>query len=282
LLFGVSSLLASELPLDAFVAAAAAAGFRELELGADPDVLGNWIAQPAAARRTIQAAGLRVRTVHTPESGWNNGALDPEERRASAQAAAACLAGAAEVGAEAVVWHPTSSANEYTPQLSGQYRARALESLAEFAGKARAAGLATAVENLPRRGTPRPLTSVAELLPGVAALGADVGICLDAGHSTANGLAAAAEARAAGDRLIATHLQDCDGLGEDQHLLPGRGAADWPALFRALAAIGYRGGLIFEVKPLPEGLAATLAALAAFATVRTNNNGRQPAADERR
>jgi D-psicose/D-tagatose/L-ribulose 3-epimerase len=260
--YGISTCLAPELARGTFLAKLAAAGFRELELSAEAESLGGWLAHPAGARREIQAAGLRVRSVHTPEAGWDNGSLDPEKRRASAQAAGACLRPAAEVGAEVVVWHPNSSANDYTPALFGQYRAAAVESMAEFAGKARAAGLRVAVENLPRRGTPRPLTSVAELLPCVSALGAGVGICLDAGHSNANGLSAAAEARAAGASLLAVHIQDNDGGGQDQHLLPGKGTTDWPAFVRALDEIGYAGGRIFELGAPAGDVDAALAAFA--------------------
>jgi sugar phosphate isomerase/epimerase len=246
--YGVSAFLAPGLPRAAFLEKLAAAGLRELELTADGQSLGGWLADPAGARREIQAAGLAVRSVHTPEAGWNNGSLDAAKRLAAAQAAAGCLGPAAEVGAKVVVWHPTSSANEYTPALFEQYRSVAVESLAAFAGKARAAGLATAAENLPRRGTLRPLASVEELVPWVLALGPDVGICLDAGHSNANGLSAAAEARAAGARLLAVHIQDNDGRGEDQHLMPGAGTTDWRAFITALDELGYRGGRIFELE----------------------------------
>jgi len=263
--YGVSTCLAPNLPRAEFLEKAAAAGLRELELGADPDIFGNWLAHPAQARREIEAAGLRVRSVHTPEAGWGNSSLDPARRRAAAEASAECLAPAAAVGAEVVVWHPTGAGKDYLPETASAHRANARESLAVFIGRARRFGLRVAVENLPRRGTPRPLTSVEELLPLVSEFGPEAGICLDAGHANANGLSAAAEVRAAGARLFAVHIQDNDGLGQDQHLIPGKGTTDWPAFVQALDGIGYAGGRIFEVTNSYGEVADLLAALAGLA-----------------
>jgi sugar phosphate isomerase/epimerase len=263
--YGVSTCLAPNLPRAEFLEKLAAAGLRELELGADPGLFGDWLAHPAQARREVEAAGLRVRSVHSPEAGWNNSAPDPEKRLATGRIAASCLAPAAEVGADAVIWHPTYSGYAYSPDEAAGHVARAGESLAAFAELARAAGLRVAVENLPRRKTARPLASIEEILAFVAPHGAHVGVCVDAGHSNANRLSAAAEARAAGARLLAVHIQDNDGLGEDQHLVPGKGTADWPAFVGALDEIGYAGGRIFEVTNSLGDVAEILAVLAGLA-----------------
>ena len=263
--YGVSTCIAPELSRPELLEKLAVAGLRELELTGEAGAFGGWLADPAAARREVEAAGLRVRSVHTPEAGWDNGAPDPEKRLAAGRAAAAVLSASAEVGAGTAIWHPTISGHDYSPAEAPGHVARSGESLAAFAERARAAGLRVAVENLPRRRTARPLTSVQELLPFVSAHGPDVGICLDAGHSNANGLSAAAEARAAGARLFATHIQDNDGKGQDQHLVPGAGQTDWPALVRALDEIGYSGGRIFEVVNSQGETDALIARLAGLA-----------------
>jgi len=139
---------------------------------------------------------------------------------------------------------------------------RATESLTILAERAAAAGVRLAVENMPRRGTPRPGGSVAEVLAMIDGLGAHVGVCVDAGHANANGLDAAAEIRAAAGRVFAVHLQDNDGKGEDQHLLPGQGTIDWPATLAALERFAPDAAVNFEIGVQPAGAAATLAALA--------------------
>ena len=72
---------------------------------------------------------------------------------------------------------------------------------------------------------------------------------MDAGHANANGRSAAAGAREAGARLVALHIQDNDGLGDDQHWIPGRGTTDWRAFLDALDDIGFTGLRTFEVNP---------------------------------
>jgi len=76
------------------------------------------------------------------------------------------------------------------------------------------------------------------------------GLCLDVGHAIFNGYTGArlgSEVRAAGGRLLSTHVHDSDRVGADPHLIPGDGIADWWAFFSALTDIVYRGPFILEV-----------------------------------
>jgi sugar phosphate isomerase/epimerase len=65
-----------------------------------------------------------------------------------------------------------------------------------------------------------------------------VGICYDSGHGNldVDGLG---KLDAVKDRLIALHLHDNDGTG-DQHNLVFSGAVDWPRLASIIAASAYR------------------------------------------
>lgn len=85
----------------------------------------------------------------------------------------------------------------------------------------------------------------------------------EVGHSTTNGISAAIEARQAGDKLLALHIQDNDGSGEDQHLMPGQGVADWADFRRALDEVRFEGARTFEVGP-GDSLDLTLHALVAL------------------
>jgi len=113
---------------------------------------------------------------------------------------------------------------------------RSRESLEELAHRAAGVGLKLAVENLPQRHSPRPGGPIADVLEIINGLGDHVGVCIDAGHSNANGLDPAEEVRLVGDKVFAVHIQDSDGLGEDQHLLPGKGTTDWRRFMEALDA----------------------------------------------
>ena len=88
----------------------------------------------------------------------------------------------------------------------------------------------------------------------------NLGFCLDTGHALVNGLNPASEARAAGDRLIATHLQDTDGV-EDRHWVPGAGRINWEELTSTLREIDYPGLWTFELNA-PAGDPASMAAAA--------------------
>ncbi|HOX04767.1 MAG TPA: sugar phosphate isomerase/epimerase family protein [Planctomycetota bacterium] len=266
-IYGVSLSLLAGIGRGEALAMVAAAGFREVELPAGSEVLGNWVAAPAATRRALDAAGLLVRSVHTAPDGWLNADPDEAVRLGSVRAACACLRAAAEVGARTVVWHANYHGTAVPADLQPASRALSRDSLAAFAARAWELGLRVAVENTPQIGNPRPFTTVEDVLRLIAGFGPEVGVCLDAGHSRANGLDPADEARLAGGRLFAVHLQDNPGPGPDCHLVPERDMAGWDRLAATLDEIGYSGGRMFEIHPAAaEGdRAAALARLAALA-----------------
>jgi sugar phosphate isomerase/epimerase len=184
--------------------------------------------------------------------GRDNGNPDAELRRASIEAATESFWQAAEVGAEIVICHANTPAQVYTPDEFEENWALSRDSLAILAERAREAGVKIALENLPRRGMPRPGSSVAEVLKMIEGLGDNVGVCIDAGHSNANAMSAAQDVLEAGERLFSLHIQDNDGLGSDQHLVPGRGSTDWEAFLQALDVIDFAGSRTFEVVALED------------------------------
>lgn len=83
-------------------------------------------------------------------------------------------------------------------------------------------------------------------------LGDEVKVCLDVGHANVLGVNLYDTVTMLGDRLIALHLHDNDGTG-DQHRLPFSGTADWDGFCRGLAEIGFTGSLSLETSRLPLG-----------------------------
>ena len=73
-----------------------------------------------------------------------------------------------------------------------------------------------------------------------------IGICLDTGHANIRGLNIADFIKAVGEHLIATHIHDNDGKG-DQHLPPLMGNIRWSEFVEAIRLIGYRRPLIAEI-----------------------------------
>ena len=231
----------------------AAAGFREIELSGSSAMMQEWLCNLVVLARLVAASGLTIRSIHTPDHAWHNGALDDETRSASVAAVETTFQQAAELGAEYVIVHP----NRRSEQPSGDYKAiwqRSRESLVYLADRAKRFGIKMAVENMPWRDQSifapdrtMPGASVPQIIELIRGLGDHVGVCLDVGHSNAVGLSAAQEALDGGARLFCLHIQDNDGLGQDQHLLPGEGTINWPDFLMALETIHFAGMRTFEV-----------------------------------
>jgi len=240
----------------------AACGFTEIEIF-DHARTDDWLDDPARTERVLRACGLRVRTVHLPVIGWEIDSPDEQLRDIALRACARAMSISAQLGAESAICHPNGAHLAFSADNYGDSWQRTRNSLEWLAGRAGQSGIKLALENLPAHFTRRPGMSVGELLCMIDGLGEHVGICIDAGHSTANGISAAAEVRQAASKLFALHIQDNDGSGADQHLMPGKGVTDWDAFRQALTEVGFSGAYTFEVGP-GQCLEETLQQLAAL------------------
>lgn len=101
------------------------------------------------------------------------------------------------------------------------------------------AGMMLAIENMEREDE---IYSAEDLIDLADTLG--TGICLDTGHANMMGLDIPAFIEKCGERLIATHIADNNGL-EDQHMLPGFGNIDWENIIPAFRK-HYSGFLNYE------------------------------------
>ena len=61
----------------------------------------------------------------------------------------------------------------------------------------------------------------------------EAGVLLDTGHAHVNGWDIPAVVKALGKRLVACHLHDNSGQG-DEHLPIGQGSIDWRGYFKAI------------------------------------------------
>jgi len=123
-------------------------------------------------------------------------------------------------------------------QRTIEYALTALEHLGAFA---RPLGVRLLIENLlSEPTTPARLMTILEL--GHLS---DVGICLDLGH--AHMTCGVKEAiSAVGARLVVAHVHDNHGL-KDDHLWPGDGTIDWPAVAAALSALPHPPAIVAEI-----------------------------------
>jgi len=260
--YGVSSSLLGNLSFEEALARIAGAGFRQVEMGSDEGApFSSWRVDTEAANRTLAELGVKARSVHVPSEGWNLADPDDAARKAKIEIVAGCFAPAVAVGAEVAVCHHNTPVEPPAVHDRDSMK-RSRESLAVLADRAGELGLELACENLPARGTPRPGGPIEDVLEIIDGLGDHVGVCVDAGHSNSNGRNAATEATAAGPKLFAVHIQDNDGSGADQHLLPGAGTTDWDAFIGVLGECARDCVRTFEIGATAETADGVLAVLA--------------------
>ena len=241
-------------PFDQVIAEVAAAGFTQCEIFDTKDMADDRTS--GERRRILNQHGVWVRTIHS-DLGVNLAALDDDERARAVASVESCFEPFAVLGGFAVIVHPTGrNSNDDAELHIGAFR-RSLDTLT---ARAEALGIRLACENLQHKGQSRPMCRMEDLRRVVDDYPSTVGICLDTGHANNNGLDPADEARIAGDRLIALHLQDTDAV-EDRHWPPGLGNINWRRVAAALSEIGFEGAWTFEVGTGAAGPAATAALL---------------------
>lgn len=232
-------------------------GFKELPL-ADQLPMVRWVgstgvqlffnpegqADPAAARREAEAAGLTVRSIHLPfGAGYDISSPAEAERRTAVARLIGALDAAATVGAAFGVLHPSWIIDAAITARERRQRGRHVaESLRAIAPEAEARGVRLALENMP---PPLIGDRIEDLIAIVEAAENDsVGICFDTGHAHQRGRVPRMW-RKAGPRIVTMHLHDNDGT-DDQHRAPFGGTIDWDALRRELDRASYAGEVTIE------------------------------------
>lgn len=197
--------------------------------------------------RWLDEFGLTLIDLHGSagrEKWW--GSEREYERLAGIELVANRIAMTRRLGGDAVVMHLAKEPEEATEK--GAYWDRTRRTLDALKPTAASFDVRIALENV----APSNHSTLARVLE---LYGPDcLGICYDAGHGNMCGdgidwLEQHAE------RLIAVHLHDNDGVG-DEHRLPGMGTVDWPRLARVIARSSYKKPLSLEVSQKNSGYEA--------------------------
>jgi sugar phosphate isomerase/epimerase len=168
---------------------------------------------------------------------------DPVIRDADTRHLLAHFALSAKLGVKTVVMHPGGKKGITSRAELQRVRACNIAALRSLGDVAAGLGLRIGVENLMRRGFASPW-EVLELLAAVDHPA--VGFTLDTSHAHAASFSVPEFVREMGPRLLATHISDNDGSG-DQHRVPGSGTIDWIAFMAALRQTGYQGIFNLEI-----------------------------------
>lgn len=235
-------------------------GFRAIEVSTAPshlDVMDT--ARVERLRRQVDDLGLRVHSLHAP-FGLDLNITSPDEpnRRAALSRLESAADALAVLGGGLYVVHPGGEDQRWVWDRD-RGLAASVEGLTRLWARCRSHGLSLVVETpLPHLlgGQPRDFDWVLERLPRDG-----TGICVDTSHCALAGDLLGAIARA-GHRLL--HVQASDNRGRtDDHLPPGQGTIEWPAVGNALEAVGYQGVFMLEVTGEAD-LASCLAGLQAW------------------
>jgi sugar phosphate isomerase/epimerase len=219
----------------------AEAGFRHIHwchhwssdfLYTDPE-----IDQIAAWLKEYDLALLDLHASAGVEKNWVS--AREYERLAGVELVRNRIAMTARLGADVVVMHLPSQPNAEGDARDAFWR-RAFASLDALQPFARSHGVRIALENMIEGDTFGTISRTFDRYDEDF-----VGLCYDSGHGNLrpDGLD---ELDRLKDRLIATHLHDNDGSG-DQHRLLYSGAIDWPRLARIVARSAYRKPITMEV-----------------------------------
>lgn len=209
--------------------------------GAELPVVGATSAELAAARRALQAEGLRATAVGFATAEANPLAADAAGRRAAVEHLARLAENAAALGADVLAGPLHSAYGVFTgAPPTGDEFARCAEVLRAAGERAAKLGVRLAVEPLNRFECYFLNTAAActELVRAVA----HPAVCgvLDTHHAHIEEDDVAAAIRASGASL--GHVQ----LSENHRGTPGTGQVDFARVLAALRAIDYRGWLVIE------------------------------------
>jgi len=150
---------------------------------------------------------------------------------------------ASRLGAKVVVTHPGRGLGYTTADERRQFLQTNVDAFRRLGDAAAARGMMVAIENMMDNarmaGRRRFGSSTAELIELLETAKHDaLGICVDTSHASVQNLDIPAMIRELGPRVIAVHISDNDGSG-DQHRTPGGGRVDWRGVVAALRDIGF-------------------------------------------
>ncbi|NLG52081.1 MAG: sugar phosphate isomerase/epimerase [Chloroflexi bacterium] len=199
-------------------------------------------------RKRAEELGLRFVQAHGPIFDKFG---DPQVVQPLVEMSHESLRWAAAVGAPWIVFEPETASGAFDEAHYEENMQRNLAFFRDLLRTAEEVGIGIAIENvsdaLARPGARRRYYSVpTELIDLVDRLNHPlIGICWDVGHAHLQRLDQRQALRALGKRLVATHIQDNDGV-KDWHMLPYCGDVDWRSVVAGLRDIGYTGAFCYE------------------------------------
>lgn len=192
-------------------------------------------------RKLCEQEGIKLWQMHAPLE-LDVADQDPDKRKADMQIVKNWIEYSAELELHNLVIHPGGKQRAKTEEEKKQIWSLNIDSfslLGELAGRF---NVKLCIENMQEREGQDPWrlgARISDLNELIDAVGSNsLGICFDSSHANVTKLDFPKAIRECGSRLLATHISDNDGSG-DQHKLPFYGNINWQSVVSTIKGIGY-------------------------------------------
>ena len=243
----------ADLTLRDAIAHLAELGWKDLEVSAEHGDMAtqgdNWKEQLHYLRSVCEDCGTTLWQMHSPLS-LDFADPDPQKRNKDIEIAIKWLHYSHELNIPYLVIHPGGSKgakSDEEEQRIFAFNFDAFECLSKFAEDL---NVQICIENMQERENKDPkrfgafIYDINELIDNV---GSDaLGICFDTSHANVTGLDMFNAINECGKRLLATHISDNDGSG-DQHKNLFGGNIDWFKVINGMRDIGYNKAFNLEI-----------------------------------
>ena len=193
----------------------------------------------AALKADIEAAGMKVWSVHLPFSkALDVSLVDSAKRAKNVNYIKDIIKAAGAFQAGRVILHP--SYDSVVPDDRADRIESCRASIAELAPVAAEIGAVLCIENLPRTCLGRNGQEMMKLIEGFD----NVGICFDVNHLLYQSHADFLQNIKKGT-IKTVHISDYN-FTDERHLVPGVGHIEWAPVWKGIKNNGYKGAMMFE------------------------------------
>lgn len=219
--------------------------WRDLEVSAEHGKFatkdGNYRENLGNLRKLCEDEGIKLWQMHAPLE-LDVADSEPDKRKADIQTVKDWIEYSAELGLHNLVIHPGGRQRAKTEEEKKQILMLNMDAFSLLGEIAERFNVRLCIENMQEREGQDPwrlgarISDINELIDAVGSEA--LGICFDSSHANVTKLDFSKAIHECGFRLMATHISDNDGSG-DQHKLPYYGNINWQAVVSTMKKIGY-------------------------------------------
>jgi len=183
--------------------------------------------------------GVHINSFHLPFDPFDKLDISKKElAKETVKYLSTLIEKAGDIGIDKMIIHASGEPVGDDERNDRIYQAK--ESLYTLAETCKKVGAVLAVEDLPRTCLGRNSSDILELISAHPQLK----VCFDTNHLLQED--PADFVRKVGDKIVTTHVSDCDFVNE-RHWLCGEGKINWQAVLQALKDVNYNGVWLYEI-----------------------------------